>query len=877
MNKNLIILGICLMLSNFSFSQTNYENYTYQLSSSTNDISLWTTTPANKVLKTEDVPDESGSSIKVYAAKNEFEPFILVINPSESVDLKVDIGTFSSNINTELNIVKYTYLDEATDALGATGYFPDALEPVELGETISLTADENTVLWFTVEVDENTTGAKDYAANITLGDIEVPVTLHVFDFNISDDLHVKSQMNFSHSSIISKYGVSGTGDNYWKYVDLIKQYFIDHRLTPKAVLWSGGLTTSGAEPYIDYDCSGTLTDNDGIWGFEAPAERYLNGTGTMNGQFSSTFNDGTGFPSFMCATFKTNDPSTDQRPDTFCEESRSGTWSNASSTYNTKWFTYITAMESYLKSNSLLDKAYYYFANEPANQDDYDAIAWYSQKLKKAAPDLKLMVSEEPKSEIYNNSTYSDAKIDIWLPVLHNYDPDTSWARETNYDEETWIYFLHGTTPPYFNPITLDHQGVESKFTGWFLWKYRIKGIAYYSLTGWSQNPWTDPMTYNQNGNTFLLYPPSESNGTIDYGANNHRIVPSIRLELLRDGLEDYEYLYTLAGGQPEVNVSTAADTQVDKIISGLTSYTRDAEFMYNLRRLIGLKNGGEISSIPDIEPEAGHWRTQETPGNYYINFQDPDGSPATTSTETIEDQTYSYYTINSKKYLQIGTNNYDEDLGYGWYASDDVNWMMKYDEWFENTNDLEKSYIYSDYGRTATFEFDLPSGNYDVTVSIGKRGSYSNQNVSVESVTFFENTVTSSECKTATKNITVSDSKLSLVMGDGTDYTFLNYMEIEAKTTALNEVTKQQDFYVYPNPANDYLYVKCQLNNANSHLKISLLDITGKEVMILENKKTSELNFEKRYTLNQQIEPGIYFLRVNNEDMTITKKIIIE
>ena len=32
-----------------------------------------------------------------------------------------------------------------------------------------------------------------------------------------------------------------------------------------------------------------------------------------------------------------------------------------------------------------------------------------------------------------------------------------------------------------------------------------------------------------------MLYPPSENNSDIPYGANGHRFVPSIRLEMMRD------------------------------------------------------------------------------------------------------------------------------------------------------------------------------------------------------------------------------------------------------------------------------------------------------------------------------------------------------
>ena len=68
-----------------------------------------------------------------------------------------------------------------------------------------------------------------------------PISLHVFNFAIADELHVHSQMNFSHEAVLNKYGVAGTGSEYWMYVDKMKQFFIDHRLTPSGPLWSGGL------------------------------------------------------------------------------------------------------------------------------------------------------------------------------------------------------------------------------------------------------------------------------------------------------------------------------------------------------------------------------------------------------------------------------------------------------------------------------------------------------------------------------------------------------------------------------------------------------------------------------------------------------------
>ena len=584
-------------------------------------------------------------------------------------------------------------------------------------------------------------------------------------------------MNFYYQTILTRYGVTGYDSEYWAYIDKIKQYMIDHRLTPKSVLWSGGLTTSGASPYIGYDCNGHFTDTDGIWGFEQPAARYLAGTGLMSGQYAAPFNAGTGFPSFMAATFQNNDASADQRPNPFCGLSRtSADWytaDNPNSAYNLKWFQYIAALQNYLSGLGYLDQAYYYFANEPQNQADYDAVAWYSAQLQKAAPNFKRMVSEEPKPEIYANPAYPGAAIDIWLAHLGiQFDPALALDRLQNHQEETWIYFLKSTYYPRFNPFTIDHPGVDAKFSGWFLWKYRLRGLAYYSFNNWGPNPWTSPNPNGQNGELAMLYPPAENNANIAYGANGHRFVPSIRLELLRDGLEDYEYFYLLNGGlQPQPNTANPADAVVDKIIGGVQAYNRDGEMMYNLRRLVGLKIGGEIPAIPELVPPSAHPRADGAPGSYYLNFQDPAGQP----TGTV--------TYNGHTYMKVGNALYSSAAGYGWYRSADVppaDLYAYYDQWFDvQPTILLRSSVIDDWGRDEVFEFDLPNGVYNVTVGVGYRGGTRTHKIIVEGVTLIDKETTNNSAIIRTGRVVVRDKRLTLVMGLYDQTAHVNFLDI--------------------------------------------------------------------------------------------------
>jgi hypothetical protein len=863
-------MRICLIIVTsgtfFSLFSQNIEKYTHKLNQSTSSYEFWTAPASERVFRDDPVPSDTGSNVKVYSAKNEFEPFQIVINPASSGNVSVNIGDFGSGITSEIYQVKYVNIAQASDNLGKTGDYPDPLWPIDKGSQVSVTAGENTSFWVSLYVPAGAASG-DYTANVQVGSISIPVTLHVFNFAIPAELHVKSQMNFSFNTVLTKYSVSGTGSDYWMYVDMMKQFFIDHRLTPKNPLWPGGLTSSGGACFIDYDCNGNFSDPHGIWGFESPADKYLNGTG---------FNSGTGFPCYMAVTFQNNDASADQRPSAFCSQTRTAsdwyTGNNPNSPYNVEWFQYMGAMQSYLTTQGLLAKSYYYFANEPQDQADYDAVAWYSQELKKAAPNLKLMVSEEPKSEIYGHSTYTGSKIDIWLPVLHNYDPATSWDREANHNEETWIYFLHGTRPPFFNPITLDHPGIESKFTGWFLWKYRVRGIAYYAMNNWSQNPWTNPMISSHNGDGFMLYPPSESNTNITYGSNNHRLVPSIRFELMRDGLEDYEYLYVLnQNAPPVVNVSNPSDTQADKIITGVTGYTRDSEFLYNLRRYIGLKNGGEITDIPDIQPGNRHPRAQGDPGDYYINFQNPSGNP-----------TADPLVVGNNTYMKIGWNTYDSSLGYGWFG-DMAHVMYQYVS--GAPNELQKSIIYDDWGRQKTFEFDLPAGTYDVTVSVGWEGrTYGRHKIDLEGVPLIddEGTTPSDPYIVRTAKVTVDDYKLTMNMGIFDEYTMLNYMDIEADTTG--QVVGSQAgtagnsglFQSFPNPFNSKTVLLFEIPE-KGRVEISVYDTKGRKIRTI-TRRTYEGGSHRIHWNAGSLSSGTYFyvMTLDTETKDIRRFFII-
>ena len=805
------------------------ETGTYRLTQSTASYNLWTCPPTVKVFKTDAVPATSKSAVQVYAARNEFEPFLVVVKPAASGNVTVSCGSFGAGITQLMYQVKYVTVTSATDMRGGTGEYPDPLWPLENGATVALTAGQNTAFWITLQVPPSTP-AGNYTANVTVGGIAVPVALHVFDFELPGNLSVASSLGFSQQDVLTKYGA---GFSDWAFMDKWRQFFIDHRLTPQVPLWPNGLTTSGGAPLVSYNCATqTLSDPDGIWGFEMPAARWLGGSGLLGGQFTAPFNDGVGFPSYLAVGPMWGDPSVDPRPSSMCGTGLgAGDWytaNNPTSAYNLKWFAYVGALRNYLAGLGYLDKSYYFMANEPVDQADYDAIAWHSRYLKAAAPDLRLMVSEEPKPAITGNVNYvNDGQVDTWLTYAGLYDPAAAADREANHGETSWLYYLPGLVAPYSNPFTLDHPGIDSRLMGWFFWKYRLRGLMHDNIIDWSTNPWTNPAPTANNGYTNLLYPPSPTNTPIAYGSNNQRPVPSIRMELLRDGLEDYEYLRVMNDAAlPAAGVATAADTQVDKVIGGVASYTQDAEFLTNLRRLVGQLNAGEIASLPAIYPTSTHPRAQGAPGSYYINFQNPAGEP-----------TANPLVVGGKTYLKIGGADYSAANGYGWYSSPSAFWSYG---WVPSgPNVLQNSILYSDYGRPGVFEFDLPAGTYDVTVSAGWPGrSYDHGKIVVEGVPLLnDETTVGNVLRSAT--IAINDAKLTMEVGVADYYTTLNYMDIVphvASGVGDDVPSPGADHHLYdavPNPFNPATRLSFTLSR-DDQATLRVYDLAGRLVKTL-------------------------------------------
>ena len=169
------------------------------------------------------------------------------------------------------------------------------------------------------------------------------------------------------------------------------------------------------------------------------------------------------------------------------------------------------------------------FVDEPnyGNPPTLNAIRKIAGLFKKIDPGLKVKLTKFPNQELYGF-------IDIWEIHANHIERNMGRIRERQQAGDECALYNNVTFP-------LDFPGMRVRTTGWRQWKYRLDGsLSWFRVADWSDNPWIHPVHgfRGLNGAAMLLYPPR--------GAYEKGPINSIRWELLREGMEDYEYLALL-------------------------------------------------------------------------------------------------------------------------------------------------------------------------------------------------------------------------------------------------------------------------------------------------------------------------------------------
>ena len=528
-------------ISTLSVTVPEYYRTDYgELLSGEGDPVLWWCDATRKIPRQRRAPKVAGTAARLSAAKNDREAVQIVLRPRKTLKgltATARVAGDSKGLNDDdIQVLRvfYHFVDHPTDRTGVRDYWPDALPP--LSEPIDVPAGQNQPLWVLVHVPQNA-DAGDYDIELALNaegwSATVPIRLHVWDFTLPKRNHVETAFGLSVGNIFRYHQVKSEADKR-RVLDLYFKNFSEHRISPydptpldpiRVTFLPKSQPPRAELDFSAFDAAMTrAVESYHFTGIRLPVQGM--GGGTFHARY-------------------------EPKLEGFAEQTPQ---------YQAMFSNYVKQLEQHFKAKGWLDMAYIYWFDEP-DPKDYQFVTNGMERLRESAPGLRRMLTEEPNTELA-------APVNIWCPVSSNYDHKVA-EEHRQPGVKFWWYVCTGPKAPYCT-LFLDHPATELRVWLWQTWQRNIGGILVWQSNYWTssaafpdsaQDPYEDPMGYVSgystprgvkrfwgNGDGRFVYPPLAAAKPGASGAEPIFDAPvsSIRWEMLREGIEDYESLYLL-------------------------------------------------------------------------------------------------------------------------------------------------------------------------------------------------------------------------------------------------------------------------------------------------------------------------------------------
>ena len=259
-------------------------------------------------------------------------------------------------------------------------------------------------------------------------------------------------------------------------------------------------------------------------------------------------------------------------------------------------------------SQGRLNQLYVYGYDE-ITSDKYQAMHDTFTAIHTAYPGLRTMTTAYDDSFGTSPGTaFLRDAVDIWVPGPTKYNIAQADALRAE-GKDMWWYVAMSPKHPYPNYF-IEYPGIEPRlFMGAMPFKYKVGGCLHYAIANWNFGTSSGLITSGPytNWDPRTVYSDS-SHGWVDgdgsfYCPGPTGPIPTTRLENIRDGLEDYEYLALLKSIARTVNrCPTAPEQQTfvseanallaipSSVMTSVTSYTRNPADLYNFRQQVAQK-----------------------------------------------------------------------------------------------------------------------------------------------------------------------------------------------------------------------------------------------------------------------------------------------
>lgn len=583
MKKILFVMLLCLILFTSACTPAS------PTPPPSDTLDIWTESNAVKVLRS--TQPTSNKKVNVSAAKGEYEGAQILINSSASIEkVEVVIPDFVCGTQkidkSNVSVYRQHYFNLSTvyDQAQKKDWYPDALVPFDA----SAKAGENHVnvnetfgIWLTFKIPETA------EAGIYSGDIQlvldgekhvVPAELTVFDFSLPEENHVKTAFALWIDDLCDIWGnanpdIHKVANNaevkklIVNYTNMLAEYRISTTALP--LLWN-----ELEDPKAVAAAAREATLNPKIASYSVPVKEIETDDGISEYKFKETL--------LELIRQSTNEINLLK-----------------------KAYLYIPKIDEPLMQNTIpLAIRVNEIVEKVRSELLADENLWNGKdEVKKSLVELQHVMTADYDQRL-------DGVTQTWCPYFSSFDTqeqrDLYYDRREKYGEGIWWYGCVGPKYPY-PTFHMNNNIASARTIGWMQKVYDIEGQLYWTVNLSRQmqqdnqyhirDIWNDAYSfYDVAGDGYLVYPGAK------YGIDN--ALPSIRLEAIRDGFEDYEYLYLLEEMLPSlnekygVNVSLAAYVKhlSDKLFDGTKPTLTDTNITLvknNLADLILLAKNG--------------------------------------------------------------------------------------------------------------------------------------------------------------------------------------------------------------------------------------------------------------------------------------------
>ena len=507
------------------------------LPGSTPDLAIWQASSGWKVPQCRAAPSAKRDEFSIALAANETEAAQLVLTPSVTLS-NVTVSVEVPSLAVEVLRVAYVPVSEPVDATSVAADYPDPLPP--LAAPLTLRAGRSQPLWIRVKAPKGTRGGI-YRGRATVRGSrpdgsafsnEVTVSVRVFGFELPDTMTCRTLFGFSPGAVARYHGLKSREDKLRAY-DAYYRQLSDYHMSPYGNATYGlkgwAVKWNGDEPVFDWgEWDAGVARGFGEYHFNAMALMFGLGLARCDAERSCPGEiDGV----------KEGDPR-----------------------YETRLKKLLGGVESHLAEKGWLDHAYVYCYDEPPLKF-VPIVTNGLSRLAANAPGLRRFLVSPCREPLIG-------LVQTWCPMASQLESDLARERQRAGDD-FWLYVCTQPRAPYATEF-IDHPGVELRTWLWQCWAENVRGILVWHSNLWTekaaypdpvrpQNPYADPQVWSYtakpygNGDGRFIYPPEsvfadigDRASPLNAGPNFDKPVGSIRGEMIRDGIEDYEYLAIL-------------------------------------------------------------------------------------------------------------------------------------------------------------------------------------------------------------------------------------------------------------------------------------------------------------------------------------------